>query len=230
MAAVLTRTQITLTAVYLLAFPLALIWLSGDWRWVEGWAFSIWFVALSVGTMVYLYQNDPALLAERYRRPGTGAEPGWDKYMVIAFQIMFIGWFVTMPLDARRFHWTDEFPLPVKLAGACLLALSAFFMFRASSDNTFLSPLVRIQTERAHRVVSTGVYAFVRHPMYLGAVCLFFGASLFLSSSYGLGLGLLLTLLVIARIGGEERLLRKELEGYEDYRRTVKYRLVPFIW
>jgi protein-S-isoprenylcysteine O-methyltransferase Ste14 len=198
--------RMMLTAVYLLMYPLLLLWLSGDWRWVEGWIFGIWFIALCAGTIVYLRLKDPALLAERYRKPGTGGEEAWDRYFVYAIVTLFLAWFVMMPLDAKRFHWTAEFPFWLKSAGAFLLLISSFFLFRAFSDNTFLSPLVRIQTERKQRVVSTGVYGFVRHPMYLGAVCLFIGAPLFLSSFWGVAIGLLMTLLLVARIVGEERL------------------------
>ena len=225
-----TPATLTFTVAYVLAYPVVLLWLSGDWRWLEGWLFNIWFLALCAGTTVYLYAKDPALLAERYRRPGTGGEVGWDRWFVYAIVVLFFVWFVTMPLDAKRFQWTPKLPVAVKLAGALLLLVSAFFLFRAFADNTFLSPLVRIQTERRHQVVSTGVYGFVRHPMYLGAVCLFVGTPLLLNSAYGLAVGLFMTLLLIARILGEERVLRIGLDGYEEYTQKVKYRLIPFVW
>lgn len=229
-ASKLTPTKLMLTAVYLLLYPLFLMWLSGDWRWLEGWVFSVWFVALCGGTIAYLFINDPALLAERYRRPGTGDEEGWDKYFVYAFVMLFMAWFAIMPLDAKRFHWTAELPVLARISGGFLLLVASFFMFRAFSDNTFLSPLVRIQTERKQRVISTGVYGFVRHPLYLGACCLIIGAPLFLGSLYGLAIGLLMILLLMARIVGEEKLLVSRLEGYGDYQKSVKYRLVPYIW
>lgn len=222
--------QVSLTLAYLLVYPLGLLWLAGDWHWVEGWIFSIWFVALSAGTIVYLYRKDPALLAERYRKPGTGGEEGWDKYFIYALMPLFVAWFVVMPLDAKRFHWTADFPVWLKSVGAMLLLLSSFFIFRAFHDNTFLSPLVRIQTERKQQVVSSGVYGFVRHPMYLGAICLFFGAPLLMNSLFGLAIGVLLTLMVMGRILGEEKMLVNQLEGYEAYRQKVKYRLLPYIW
>jgi len=225
-----TPVKMFFTFVYLLIYPLLLLGLSGDWQWPEGWLFSIWFVGISTLTIIYLYQKDPALLAERFRTPGTGGEKGWDKYFVYAVVVLFIVWFAIMPLDAKRFGWSPAFPFWLKATGAVLLIVSSFFLFRAFSDNTFLSPLVRIQSERKHRVVSTGVYGFVRHPMYLGAAALFTGASLLLGSFYGFLTGLLITFLLMARIIGEEKMLAEELEGYTEYRQKVKYRLIPFIW
>ncbi|MGI8469828.1 MAG: methyltransferase family protein [Pyrinomonadaceae bacterium] len=226
----LPAAKIILTIIYLLIYPALLLGLSGDWSWIEGWIFSVWFFALCAAIIIYLYKKDPALLAERYRKPGTGGAKGWDKYFLYTFLILFFVWFIVMPLDAKRLAWSAEFPLRLKIVGAILLAVSSFFLFRSFSDNTFLSPAVRIQTERRQQVVSSGVYRFVRHPMYLGAVCLFIGAPLFLSSKYGILIGLLMTIILMARIVGEEKMLIGELKGYVDYRKKVKYRLIPFVW
>lgn len=225
-----TPAKLTFTLVYLLLYPFVLLGLSGDWRWLEGWLFSIWFVTLSLGTVVYLYVKDPALLAERYRKPGTGEEARWDQYVVYGIFLLFLVWFIVMPLDAKRFHWTSGFPVWATGVGAILLLVSSFFIFRAFAENTYLSPLVRIQSERHHQIISTGVYGLVRHPMYLGAVCMFLGAPLFLGSRYGLLVGLLLVFLLMVRIVGEEALLVSRLDGYSDYRCQVKYRLIPYVW
>ena len=91
---------------------------------------------------------------------------------------------------------------------------SAFLFFRSFHDNTFVSPLVRVQSERKQRVISTGVYGVVRHPMYLGALLMFVGTPLLLASAIGFGVGVALTLLLAFRIVGEERLLADELEGW----------------
>ncbi len=227
----LTPGRLTATILYLLAYPFLILGLGGDRKWAEGWIFSTWFVTFCIATIVYLYFNDPALLAERYRRPGKDSgEQTWDRYFIYAIGIFFMAWFVVMPLDARRFDWSPDFPLWLVLTGALLLAGATYFMFRAYSDNTYLSPLVRIQAERQQRVVSTGVYGFVRHPMYLGAICLMLGAPLFLSSLGGLAIGVLMVALLIARIVGEEQVLVSGLEGYQEYRNKVKYRLIPHIW
>jgi protein-S-isoprenylcysteine O-methyltransferase Ste14 len=226
----LTPGRLILTAIYILIFPTLVLILSGDWRWVEGWIFDIWFTALCAATIIYLYRKDPALLAERYRQPGTANEKGWDRYVVYMLVLGFVLWIVIMPLDAKRYGWSPGFPLWLKILGGILLLLSSFLFFRSYADNTFVSPLVRIQSERKQRVVSTGVYGFVRHPMYLGGILLFIGVPLLLGSMYGFLIGALVSLLLVARILGEEKMLVKELDGYADYRKKVRYRLIPFIW
>ncbi|HWY98782.1 MAG TPA: methyltransferase [Bacteroidia bacterium] len=222
--------KIIFTLFYILLYPVLLLFLSGDWFWVEGWIFSIWFTILCFTTIIYLYRNNPALLAERYRKPGTGGQKGWDTYVVYGLALGFFIWIVTMPLDAKRFGWSGHFPVFIKIAGGFGLVLSFIFFFRSFADNSFLSPLVRIQEERKQKVITTGVYAFVRHPMYFAATMLFIGTPMLLGSLYGILVGFLLVLLLAFRILGEEKLLEKELEGYTEYKQKVKYRLMPFIW
>ncbi|MDN5326866.1 MAG: hypothetical protein PWP41_1562 [Moorella sp. (in: firmicutes)] len=226
----ITVGKIIFTIIYVLIFPALLLFLSGDWFWVEGWTFGIWYTVLCFTTIIYLYRNDPSLLAERYRKPGTGNQKGWDKYVVSGLVIGFVTWIVIMPLDAKRYGWTTYFPVWLKVLGGMGLLLSFFFFYRSFTDNTFVSPLVRIQTERKQQVISTGVYGFVRHPMYLGGVLLFLGTPLLLGSIYGLIIGLIMALLLAGRIIGEERMLVNELEGYTEYKKKVKYRLIPFVW
>lgn len=225
-----TIGKMIFTVVYILIFPALLLFLSGDWLWVEGWIFSIWYIALCFTTIIYLYLYDPALLAERYKKPGTANQKRWDRYVVYGLLIGFIAWIIIMPLDAKRYEWTKYFPLWVKCFGGIGLLFSFFFFYRSYTDNTFVSPLIRIQEERRQQVVSTGVYGFVRHPMYLGGILLFIGTPMLLGSIYGIIIGLMLLFLLVGRIIGEEIMLVNELEGYVEYKKKVKYRLIPFIW
>lgn len=218
------------SVIYILMFPVLLLILAGDWFWIQGWLFNIWFIALGFSTIIYLYFKDPGLLAERFRRPGTGGEKGWDKYWLYIFMVMFTIWFVIMPLDAKRLMWTVNFPLGLEIIGGVLLLPGLFFTFQALADNPYASAEVRIQTERKQRVVSTGVYGFVRHPMYLGGVLYLIGAPLLLGSKYGILIGAIMVFFIVVRIIGEEKMLVEELEGYDDYSKKVKYRLIPFVW
>ncbi len=207
-----------------------ILFLSGNWFWIGGWIFALWFIGLMLARNIYLRRKDPELLKERSMKPGTGNQKKWDKYLMYLISAVFVTWFLIMPLDAVRFAWTTNFPVWLNAVGGILLIISFFFSYRAFTDNTFLSPLVRIQSERKQQVVSTGVYGFVRHPLYLGDVLFFIGTPLFLGSKYGLILGVVMFFLIAVRIVGEEKMMLEDLEGYADYKNKVKSRLIPFLW
>ena len=134
------------------------------------------------------------------------------------------------PLDAKRFAWSPDFPAWLKVLGGLMLIPSLYLIFRAIAENTFASTMVRIQKERKQRVISTGVYGFVRHPMYSGAVFMMFGGPLLIGSIWGLSIAVIALLVLIVRIVGEEKMLMNELQGYSEYMKRVRYRLLPTIW
>lgn len=206
-----------------------LLWLSGNWRWVEGWIFGLWFVFFASAVLLWLRSRDPALLTERFRLPGTGGESHIDVAIVIVMKLCWLAFFIVPPLDVR-FAWTPRLPLWCEVCGGILLLAGSFPFFRAFTDNTFASQLVRIQTERGQHVIDTGVYGYVRHPMYLGASVAFVGGALLLGSISGLLLALALVAILVVRIFVEEKLLAHDLEGYLAYREKVRYRLVPHVW
>ena len=107
---------------------------------------------------------------------------------------------------------------------------SLYFIFESTVQNTYLSTQVRIQSERKQKVISAGVYGFVRHPQYLGVVLMCIGGPLLLNSVYGVIIGLIVIIIFIFRILGEEKMLAEELEGYKDYKKKIKYRLLPIVW
>ena len=213
-------------ALVYLGLPL---WLSGNWRWVEAWIFGAWFVTFGSAVLLWLRFKDPALLAERFRMPGSGGESRSAVAILIAMKLCWLAFFIVPPLDVR-FGWTPRLPLWCEVCGAILLLGGSFPFFRAFTDNTYASQLVRIQTERGQHVIDTGVYRFVRHPMYLGASLAFIGGALLLGTISGLLLALALGGLLVLRILGEEQLLTHDLEGYRAYREKVRYRLVPHVW
>ncbi len=224
-------TQLIISGAFTaLTFPAIIMLLSGNWRWLEGWIFSLWIDAMILFNMIYLYWKDPALLAERKKAPGSDNEKGWDKYLLTIIYLTAVVWLIVMPLDASRFHWSPAFPLWLKILGGLLLIPSIYLIERTTMENTYLSTLVRIQDDRKQHVISTGVYGFVRHPLYLGCLMMMVGAPLLLGSIYSLVITLIGLVMIMARIIGEEKMLAEELEGYDEYREKVHYRLIPLIW
>ena len=216
--------------VYLAFFPIILFVLAGDWRWIEGWVFSAIFLLMCFSALLYLYFYDPALLKERFGSPIQQGQKNWDKVLLSFFFVDFLVWFAIMPLDARRFSWTPAFPFWLKATGTVLFLISIVIVFEALRENTFAAPVVKMQKERGQKVISAGMYGVVRHPMYAGALLMFVAAPLLLGSVWGLILSLLLIVTIAVRSIGEEAMLKQELEGYSDYMKKVKWRIVPFIF
>jgi protein-S-isoprenylcysteine O-methyltransferase Ste14 len=219
--------NLIMTALF---FPALILLTAGDWRWLEGWLFAGWFVAMILSTLVYQYMKDPALLAERTRAPGSGNQKSWDKFLGVIIIVLAMTWLILMPLDARRFGWSPAFPIWLKIIGGILLLPALFFIYRATADNTFLSTVARIQEERKQRVITSGTYSFVRHPLYLGCILMLIGMPLLVGSLAGVFISLLGLLTLVIRIMGEEKMMMDELEGYRDYQKKVRYRLIPYIW
>ena len=216
--------------IYLSFFPVILFFFAGDWRWIEGWIFSVIFCALSFVTLIYLYFKDPALLKERFGSPVQKGQKPWDRVLLSLFFLEFLVWYAIMPLDARRFGWSPAFPFWLRSVGAVLLVGASVIIFEALNENTFAAPVVKMQKERGQTVISTGLYGIVRHPMYAGATLLFISAPLLLNSLYGLAIGFVLILTIAIRSIGEEAMLKQELDGYSDYMSKVRWRLIPFIF
>lgn len=227
----MSRGQLALNVVgTALFFPAVTLLTAGNWRWLEGWIFSLWFVVMILFNLLYLYWKDPALLAERTKAPGSDNQKPWDRYIMYAIVFLAILWFIIMPLDAERFGWSPDFPVWLKVLGGLALLPALYLIERTPMENTYMSTAVRIQSERKQQVISTGVYGFVRHPLYLGCVLMMLGAPLLLGSLYGLLISLVGVAVLVIRIVGEEKMLAEELEGYEAYKKKVTYRLIPLLW
>jgi protein-S-isoprenylcysteine O-methyltransferase Ste14 len=139
------------------------------------------------------------------------------------------GWLILMGLDAGRYRWS-QVPFALQGAGFVLLCLGSYLVWLTLKANSYAAPVVKIQKERGHFVVTTGPYAYVRHPMYAGALLFIAGAPLLLGSWRGLAAGAGLVLVIGTRAVLEERTLKAEFDGYADYAHRVRYRLVPHLW
>ena len=210
------------------AFALALFLPAGTLVWHAGWVFLALFFSFYLAITIWLYRHNPGLLQERMRLR-TSDQLAWDKVLFPLLMIIPFAWLMFMSFDAVRFHWS---PLPVWLefVGVVVLLCSFYLLFLTFRENAYLSPVVRIQEERGHMVVSTGPYHYVRHPMYAAMLVFVVGTSLLLGSGYGILLALLFMVLLARRAVLEERTLREELHGYAAYMTQVKYRLIPYVW
>ena len=210
-------------------FGLVLFFAAGTVAWPAGWAFLVLFLGFTVAISFWLSRHNPGLLIERMTGIGKPDQKSWDKVFFVVLQAFFLAWLVLMPLDAVRYRWT-RMPAWLQVSGAVLLLCSFYLFFLTFRENPYLSPAVRIQVDRGQRVVSTGPYRYVRHPMYAAMIPYVLGTSLLLGSWYGLLFGLFLVAGVARRAVLEERVLRAELRGYDAYMAQVKYRLIPHVW
>jgi protein-S-isoprenylcysteine O-methyltransferase Ste14 len=143
--------------------------------------------------------------------------------------VIWHGWIVLMALDVKRWR-LSEAPDWVMYVGAVLIPLGFLAVLRTFRENSFAAPVIKIQKERGQKVIDSGPYALVRHPMYAGALLYLLGTPLVLGSWIGLAALPVIVVLLIARIFIEESTLRRGLPGYSEYMSRVRYRLVPGIW
>lgn len=215
-----------LTAV---GFGVVLFLPAGTLDWPPAWVYLVLLFSFTIGITVWLSRFNPDLLEERMRGIGKPGQKRWDKVFLAVLLPVFIGWYVVMALDAVRFH-RSHMPQWLQWIGAGVL-LAAFYIFYLTfRENTYLSPAVRIQSDRGQTVVSTGPYSHVRHPLYAGFVLFTVGTALLLGSAYGVLGALVLNGLIAWRATREEQVLRRELAGYGEYMSKVKYRFLPYVW
>jgi len=213
-----------------LAIMLVLLFVpAGTLAWPAGWVFLVEFGLASALITRWLRRHNPALLEERMKPLIQREQKPWDRGLMAAFLFLWCAWFVVMSLDAVRFGWSHV-PLWLQALGAVAVAVAMYVVHLIMRTNNFAVPVVRIQAERGHRVVSDGPYAIVRHPMYGGTLLLLVGIPLLLGSWWGLALAPVIILLFAIRAVMEERTLMAELPGYADYAARVRYRLIPKVW
>jgi protein-S-isoprenylcysteine O-methyltransferase Ste14 len=202
---------------------------AGTIEWPSGWAYIGLFTALGLGVSLWLAKADPGLLEERLKPTFQAGQKAWDKVFMICLMVVYLGWNVLMGLDARRFAWSHV-PVWAQAIGALLLITSFLGVGWVFAANSFAASVIRMQPERGQRVISTGPYAIVRHPMYAFGLLQFAGGPLMLGSWWGLAMVPPAVFALAYRTLGEEKMLRAELDGYEAYARRVRWRYAPGIW
>ncbi len=196
---------------------------AGTCSFFNGWLFmGILFIPIFFAGIVMMFKN-PGLLKSRLH----AKEKQQDQSLVVKLSgLMFLTGFIVAGLGVR-FSWYT-LPAPVIIAAA-LLFLGAYVLYaEVLRENAYLSRTIEVQENQ--KVIDTGLYGIVRHPMYSATLILFLSMPLVLGSVYSFLIFLAYPFIIAKRIHGEEKFLEKELNGYSEYKQKVKYRLIPFIW
>jgi protein-S-isoprenylcysteine O-methyltransferase Ste14 len=199
---------------------------AGTLDYWQAWIFLLVYFALSVAITLYLVKKDPDLLARRMRG-GPFAEKQTAQKIIMSFaSVGFIALLVVPALD-HRLGWSPMPPSMV-LAGDALMALGWLGVFFVFKENTFTSATIELAPDQ--QVISTGPYAWVRHPMYLSGLVLLLGIPIALGSWWGVLALVAILPALIWRLIDEERFLARNLPGYVAYQEKVRYRLIPWVW
>src|SRR5258706_6383367 len=212
--------------ILLLVIAALLFLAAGSIAYWQAWAFLLVFGLSAMAVTLYLMKSDPALLERRMQGGPFAEKQTSQKIIQTIAAIMFLGMLVVPGLD-HRFAWSTVPPSFV-VAGDVLVATGFLIIFFVYKENSFASATIELYPEQ--KVISRGLYALVRHPMYMGALFLCIGTSLALGSWWGLLVFLLFIPALLWRLFEEEKFLVKNLPGYSDYRNRVKRRLLPYIW
>jgi len=214
----------------LILFGALLFLPAGTFDWPRAWVFLGFVLIGTTATLVLVFPGREDLLNERFKPPVQKGQPLADKIIVLLLIAAFLGVIVFIPLDVFRFHLMSKPGMFVSALGLILVIAGWWIISLVFKENAFAAPVVKHQEERHQTVIDTGVYSIVRHPMYVGAVLLMIGMPLWLESYAAALLAIVPIATIVVRILIEERFLKRELKGYDNYTKRVRYRLIPFIW
>jgi protein-S-isoprenylcysteine O-methyltransferase Ste14 len=219
--------QLVAIVVSLAVWAAALFLPARTLHWPRAWAYIAVMFADQILAIAILPRD---LTAERMKGPLQKGQPLIDKVLLIVFLLSYLAATVFIPVDVFHLHLLPAPPAIVWCAGIGLYGVGFWIITAVMLQNRYASAVVRHQSERGHRVIDTGLYHVVRHPMYAGLIPLIVGTALWLGS-YAAAIASVVPIVLLAiRSIFEERFLRRELPGYEDYARRTRYRMVPFLW
>ena len=203
---------------------------AGTGNWLMGWLYTITLIAIATASWIVIIRTSPELIVERSQFLKARGVKNWDK--IIAPLVATVGplamWIVA-GLDLR-YTWSSQLSLRWQLLALAIMTIGYILVIWAVSVNQFFSSVVRIQKERGHTVVTKGPYQLVRHPGYVGVILAYLATPIALGSLWALIPSGLTILLLIVRTALEDRTLQQELEGYREYARQVRYRLIVGLW
>jgi len=217
-------------AAYVALFAVLLFVPAGTLDWVDAWVLLAALLILRGVATFSAWRLNPALLAERTGVPLRKGQPALDRVLLASFMASFAAQVAFCSVDVWHLRLLPAPVFPLRMAGLALFMAGWWAAGQVLRDNAFAVTTVRHQAEREHRVVDTGTYAVVRHPMYASMIPVMVGMGIWLGSTAGALAAAIPMAILAARIVLEERFLRTHLEGYADYATRVRWRLVPGVW
>jgi len=200
---------------------------AGRLDWVWGWVYiGVYFIGIAINALVILPSN-PEMIAERAEIKEDAKS--WDKALGILIAIPTLGMLIVAGLDVR-FGWSAPLPMAVHLIALAVAALGYALFSWALASNAYFSRVVRLQMDRGHTVATGGPYRYLRHPGYAAMVISVLATPPVLGSLWALTPAGLVACLYVLRTALEDKTLRAELDGYQEYAQQVRYRLVPGAW
>jgi protein-S-isoprenylcysteine O-methyltransferase Ste14 len=199
---------------------------AGTLNYWQGWAFLSVFGGSALVITLYLMKNDPKLLERRVLAGPTAEKLKAEKIIQSITSVWFVAMLVIPGID-HRFHWS-RMSTSLSIVGNIIVFLGFLIIFYVYKENSFTSATIEVGV--GQKVISTGLYGLVRHPMYMGAFFLFIGMSLSLGSWWDFALFFIVMPSLLWRLFDEENFLAKNLQGYKEYQNKVKYHLIPFLW
>jgi protein-S-isoprenylcysteine O-methyltransferase Ste14 len=203
---------------------------AGTLHWWRAWVFLAVTLIVTLGAVWSIFPDNAGLLSERSKGVIQKGQPLWDRIIVILLIVSYVGQVIFIPLDVFRFHLMPRPGAIVSFLGLALYVRGWWILTLAMKINPFAVPVVRLQKERHQRVIDTGVYAVVRHPMYTGFAPFAIGPALWLGSYPAALLAIVPIAVLAVRSVFEEQFLKRELKDYDAYMDQVRYRLIPFVW
>lgn len=213
--------------VQLFIFICVLLFLpSCSFDYWQGWLYLISFFIPVLLITLYFLRKDPGLIGRRLKA-GPAAEERRSQKLIQTFSSIFFILLMLVPGIDHRLGLSN-IPVFIVISADCFVAISFLMIFYVFKENSFTSGIIEITDNQ--KVISSGPYAIVRHPMYSAALILLFFTPVALGSWYGMAFFIPFVVVMILRIKDEEALLSKDLSGYKEYSETVRYRLVPYVW
>lgn len=211
-----------------LVFTVIIFISAGHLDYLQGWLFFLLNMLTTLMNYFTIYKNKELINERSSMKEGVKS---WDKLLLSLSALVYLLIIIVAGLDSGRFHWTQQtFNWSTFISGAVLMIVGQIIFLTARSQNSFFSSVVRIQEERGHTVCQDGLYKIVRHPGYLGMIISLAALPLITMSEWSIIPTLAAIVLLVTRTSLEDKILRKELNGYEEYSGKTQYKLIPLVW